>query len=81
MKRQPTEWEDIVTDRISSEGLISIYIKNIYNLTTKAKLLKFEMGKDLKRHFSKNVIKWPISTQKDPQHSLRKWNYWNPHAV
>ena len=57
VKRQPSEWEKIITNETTDNGLISKIYKQLIQLNTRktnSPIKKQE--KDLKRHFSKEDI-------------------------
>ena len=57
VKRQPSEWEKIITNETTDKGLISKICKQLIQLNTrKTKNPIKKWGKDLNRHFSKEDI-------------------------
>ena len=54
MKRQPSEWEKIIANETTDNGLISKIYKQLIQLSTRKTNNPIkEWGKDLNRHFSK----------------------------
>ena len=56
VKRQPSEWEKIIANETTDKGLISKIYKQLIQLhTRKTNNPIKKWGKDLKRHFSKDI--------------------------
>ena len=63
VKRQPSEWEKIIAKETTGKELLSKKHKQLIQLNTRKAnnpIKKWE--RDLKRHFSKEDIRWLIST-------------------
>ena len=72
VKRQPSEWEKIITNETTDRGLISKIYKQLIQLNTRKTHNSIKKwGKDLNRHFSKEDIQMANKHMKYAQyHSL-----------
>ena len=69
VKRQPSEWEKIIAKETTNKELLSKTHKQLIQLNTRKAnnpIKKWE--RDLKRHFSKEDIRWLTRKRKDAQH-------------
>jgi len=56
VKRQPSEWEKIIANETTDKGLISKIYKQLIQLNTRKTNNPIKKwGKDLNRHFSKDI--------------------------
>ena len=56
VKRQPSEWENIIANETTDKGLISKIYKQLIQLNVRKKNPIQKWEKDLNRHFSKEYI-------------------------
>ena len=69
MKRQPSEWEKIIANETTDQGLVPKIYKQIIQFNTRKTnnpIKKWE--KDLNRHFSKEDTQMPSKHMEDAQH-------------
>ena len=66
-KREPSEWEKIITNETTDKGLIPKIYKQL--IQQKNKQPNQKVGKRPNRHFSKeDIYIWPIGIGKDAQY-------------
>ena len=71
VKRQPSEWEQIIANETTDKGFISKIYKQLIQLNIKkANNTDKKWGKDLNRHFSKEDIQMPNKHMKRCSTSL-----------
>jgi len=55
VKRQPSEWEEIIANETTNKGLISKIYKQLIQFNSRKRNPIKKWGKDLNRHFSKDI--------------------------
>ena len=55
MKRQPSEWEEIIASGTTDKGFISKIYKQLIQLNARKTTQSKSGGNDLNRHFSKDI--------------------------
>ena len=68
VKRQPSEWENIIANDTTDKELISKTYKQLMQLNTRINNSIKKWAEDLNRHFSKEDIQMANKHMKDAQH-------------
>ena len=68
MKRQPSEWEEIIGNETTNKGLLSKIYKQLMQLTTRRATQSKTGQKTDNRHFSKEDIQKTKKHMKSAQH-------------